>query len=102
MALLAGNTAVITGGNGGIGLATAQRFVDEGASVFITGRRQAELDAAVQQLGPAAAPGYLPLSRSYSLNLHTILLCPSQPPRCSRQVGPPYSAHRSSPTQRGG
>jgi NAD(P)-dependent dehydrogenase (short-subunit alcohol dehydrogenase family) len=54
MALLTGKTAVITGGNSGIGLATAQRFVDEGARVFITGRRQAELDAAVEQLGPAA------------------------------------------------
>ena len=43
--------AVITGGNSGIGLATAQRFVDEGAYVFITGRRQSELDAAVKQIG---------------------------------------------------
>lgn len=54
MALLAGKTAVITGGNSGIGLATARRFIDEDASVFITGRRQAQLDAAVEQLGPAA------------------------------------------------
>jgi len=36
--------AVITGGSSGIGLATAKRFVDEGAHVFITGRRQSELD----------------------------------------------------------
>ena len=43
--------AVITGGNSGIGLATAQRFVEEGAYVFITGRRQSELDAAVKQIG---------------------------------------------------
>jgi NAD(P)-dependent dehydrogenase (short-subunit alcohol dehydrogenase family) len=43
--------AVITGGNSGIGLATAQRFVNEGAYVFITGRRQSELDAAVKQIG---------------------------------------------------
>jgi len=43
--------AVITGGNSGIGLATAIRFVAEGARVFITGRRQAELDAAVKQIG---------------------------------------------------
>ncbi|MFL6308583.1 MAG: SDR family NAD(P)-dependent oxidoreductase [Nitrososphaera sp.] len=48
---LDGKIAVITGGNSGIGLATAQRFVDEGAYVFITGRRQSELDAAVKQIG---------------------------------------------------
>jgi NAD(P)-dependent dehydrogenase (short-subunit alcohol dehydrogenase family) len=52
--LLDGKTAVITGGSSGIGLATAQRFVDEGAKVFVTGRRQAELDAAAKQLGEAA------------------------------------------------
>jgi len=51
MALLAGKTAVITGGSTGIGFATAKRFVEEGAHVFITGRRQAELDAAVKELG---------------------------------------------------
>lgn len=48
---LKGKVAVITGGNSGIGLATAQRFVAEGAYVFITGRRQIELDAAVKQIG---------------------------------------------------
>jgi NAD(P)-dependent dehydrogenase (short-subunit alcohol dehydrogenase family) len=48
---LEGKVAVITGGSSGIGLATAQRFVDEGAYVFITGRRQSELDAAVKQMG---------------------------------------------------
>ena len=48
---LDGKIAVITGGNSGIGLATAQRFVEEGAYVFITGRRQSELDAAVMQIG---------------------------------------------------
>jgi NAD(P)-dependent dehydrogenase (short-subunit alcohol dehydrogenase family) len=51
MKKLEGKVAVITGGNSGIGLATAQRFVDEGAYVFITGRRQSELDAAVKQIG---------------------------------------------------
>jgi NAD(P)-dependent dehydrogenase (short-subunit alcohol dehydrogenase family) len=48
---LKGKVAVITGGNSGIGLATARRFVAEGAHVFLTGRRQAELDEAVAQIG---------------------------------------------------
>ena len=51
MKKLEGKVAVITGGNSGIGLATAQRFVDEGAYVFITGRRQTELDDAVKKIG---------------------------------------------------
>jgi NAD(P)-dependent dehydrogenase (short-subunit alcohol dehydrogenase family) len=55
MGLLDHKTAVVTGGNSGIGLATAQRFIDEGADrVFITGRRQPELDAAVDKLGSRA------------------------------------------------
>ena len=48
---LSGKIAVITGGSSGIGLATAKRFVEEGAYVFITGRRQAELDKAVAEIG---------------------------------------------------
>jgi NAD(P)-dependent dehydrogenase (short-subunit alcohol dehydrogenase family) len=51
MERLKDKVAVITGGNSGMGLATAQRFVAEGTYVFITGRRQSELDAAVKQIG---------------------------------------------------
>lgn len=48
---LANKIAVITGGSSGIGLATAKKFVEEGAYVFITGRRQSELDKAVAEIG---------------------------------------------------
>ncbi|MDR5836092.1 SDR family oxidoreductase [Caballeronia sp. LZ034LL] len=51
---LKGKTAVITGGATGIGRAAAQRFIDEGAFVFIFGRRQEALDTAVADLGPSA------------------------------------------------
>ena len=51
MGKLQGKVAVITGGSTGIGLATAQLFVKEGAHVFITGRRQNELDEAVKAIG---------------------------------------------------
>ena len=48
---LEGKIALVTGGNSGIGLATAKQFVDEGAYVFITGRRQAEVERAAKQIG---------------------------------------------------
>ncbi len=51
---LEGKIAVVTGGSTGIGLAIAQRFVREGATVYITGRRQAELDAALATIGNGA------------------------------------------------
>ena len=51
MGKLAGKIALVTGGNSGIGLATAKRFVDEGAYVFITGRRDRELAAAAKEIG---------------------------------------------------
>jgi NAD(P)-dependent dehydrogenase (short-subunit alcohol dehydrogenase family) len=51
MRRLDGKIALVTGGSSGIGLATAKRFVDEGAFVFITGRREAELGTAVNEIG---------------------------------------------------
>jgi len=51
MGKLDGKVALITGGNSGIGLATAKRFVQEGAFVFVTGRTQLKLDEAVKQVG---------------------------------------------------
>ncbi len=51
MGRLEGKVAVVTGANSGIGLATAKRFVREGARLFVTGRRQPELDAAVREIG---------------------------------------------------
>jgi NAD(P)-dependent dehydrogenase (short-subunit alcohol dehydrogenase family) len=55
MGQMAGKTAVVTGGSSGIGLAVAERLAAEGAHVFITGRREAELDAAVKAIGSATA-----------------------------------------------
>ena len=54
MIKLSGKIALITGGTSGIGLATAQRFVNEGAYVFITGRDQSRLDEAVKKIGSNA------------------------------------------------
>ena len=51
MGKLDGKTALITGGSSGIGLAAAKRFVAEGAFVFITGRREAELASAAKDIG---------------------------------------------------
>jgi NAD(P)-dependent dehydrogenase (short-subunit alcohol dehydrogenase family) len=70
---LDGTIAVITGGNSGIGLATAQRFVEDGAYVFINGRRQNEVDTAVNQIGKNVTGVQGDVS---NLNLHSIGLNP--------------------------
>ena len=58
---LAGKVALVTGGSAGIGLGIAKRFAEEGARVFITGRRQSQLDEATASIGGnAAAIGAIP------------------------------------------
>src|SRR5258708_10163953 len=68
MTKLEGKVAIITGGSSGIALATAQRFVAEGAYVYITGRRQSELDAAVSQIGKNVTGGQWDLSHLADLD----------------------------------
>src|SRR5262245_64127807 len=57
MKRLEGKVAVVTEAVGGVGLATARKFVDEGARVFITGRDRAQLDAVLETLGNKATAG---------------------------------------------
>ena len=70
-----GKTAVITGGNSGIGLATVKQFHEEGAKVAISGRDQKTLDEAVQTIGPgtlalgAGAPDWKPTPTGCSVGL---------------------------------
>ena len=68
MARLSGKVAVITGANSGIGLATAKRFVEEGAHVVITGRRKKELDEAAGQIGKNVTAVQGDVSRSEDLD----------------------------------
>lgn len=68
MVKLQGKTVVITAANSGIGLATAKLFASEGARVFVTGRRQAELDEAVRQVGGNARGVQVDVSRSADLD----------------------------------
>ena len=69
MKKLEGKIAVITGASTGIGLATAQRFVSEGAYVYIIGRRQSELDAAVRRIGKDVTACSAPPRSSHTLKL---------------------------------
>jgi len=68
MGKLIGKIAVVTGGSSGIGLAAATRFAEEGATVYITGRRQAELDAAAAQMGHGAVAVQTDISRLEDLD----------------------------------
>jgi NAD(P)-dependent dehydrogenase (short-subunit alcohol dehydrogenase family) len=68
MGKLKGKIAVVTGGSSGIGLAAAARFAEEGATVYVTGRRQAELDAAVAQIGHGAVAIRADVSRLEDLD----------------------------------
>lgn len=67
MSKLGGKVALVTGGNSGIGLATAQRFVEEGAHVYITGRRQEHLDEAVKAIGKNVTAVRGDVSNAYDL-----------------------------------
>ena len=68
MGTLEGKTAVVTGASNGIGLAAAQRLAAEGAHVFITGRRKAELDAAAASIGPSATAVVSDIAESADLD----------------------------------
>ena len=68
---LEGKIAVITGGSSGIGFATAKLFVDEGAYVFITGRRQKELEEAVKAIGQNVAGVQGDIAKSPTLIVST-------------------------------
>jgi NAD(P)-dependent dehydrogenase (short-subunit alcohol dehydrogenase family) len=69
MGKLEGKIALITGGNSGIGLATARLFVNEGAYVFITGRRDPELATAVKEIGRNTKAAVRSFARTWTTDL---------------------------------
>src|ERR1700730_1888192 len=89
MGKLEGKIALITGGNSGIGLATAKQSVNEGAYVFITGRRNSELAAAVKEIG-----GNLPGVQGDVACGHDVMLDTCQPQHAKRPLGCPNRSRR--------
>ena len=73
MSQLSGKTALVTGGTSGIGLATAQRLADEGAHVFITGRRQSGVDEAVSAIGTPGTTAYDDLTASVGTRYYYVV-----------------------------
>src|SRR5262249_38661969 len=68
MGMLDGKIALVTGGTSGIGLAAAREFVAEGAYVFVTGRREAELSAAAAEIGDPLAAGQGDVTKTADLD----------------------------------
>jgi NAD(P)-dependent dehydrogenase (short-subunit alcohol dehydrogenase family) len=89
MKKLDSKVAVITGGTSGMGLATAKRFVAEGAYVFIMGRRRRELDAAVEDIGTHVTGVHGDIAKLADLDrLYEIVKAQQGPRRhCFRQCG---------------